>query len=167
MDPNLNESTPGIEIKLAKLTAKTLSTRVRFGYVSLLIAALLMCITIISLLATELALPMRTRVAFSIMLLMSMSWASYAIWVLKKRHTLLVNHQLVASRMALTFTAIFTLGATYMGVMSGESAPYLAASMGGAMFVIAIGLLNSARRKFNQLQIRRQQIESEIAGEKK
>ncbi len=167
MNQGSYESSSYGKIDLQKITSHALSTRARFGHVGLLLAAIAISIILIALLATESAIPMRTRIAFSAMLAMSLSWAGYAIWVLKNRWTLLANHQIVAGKMAVAFTAIFTAASLALGFYTGKSTGFLAASMGVALLVIAIGLLARAKRRFTFLQNRRQQLERELAGEKK
>lgn len=167
MNQNSFESSSDGGIDLVQLTRHALSTRARLGHVALLLAALAMSAVLIALLATEPAIPMRTRIAFAVMLAMSLSWTGYAIWVLKNRWTLLANHRIIAGKMAVAFTAIFTIAALALGFSTGKSAGFLAAGMGAALFVIAIGLLARAKQRFIILQSRRAQLERELAGERK
>lgn len=167
MNQNSFESSPDGNIVLGQLTSQALSTRARLGHVGLLLAALAMSAVLIALLATEPAIPMRTRIAFAAMLVMSIFWTGYAIWVLKNRWTLLANHRIVAGKMAVAFTAIFTMAALAAGFSTGKSAGFLAAGMGAAMLAIAIGLLARAKQRFIILQSRRAQLERELAGENK
>ena len=132
MNQNSFESSSDGGIDLVQLTRHALSTRARLGHVALLLAALAMSVLLLALLATEPAIPMRTRIAFAVMLAMSLSWTGYAIWVLKNRWTLLANHRIIAGKMAVAFTAIFTIAALAIGFSTGKSAGFLAAGMGAA-----------------------------------
>lgn len=167
MNQNSFESSPDCNVSLEQLTTHALSTPARLGHVGLLLASLAMCVVLVALLLMEPAIPMQTRIAFGVMLAMSLSWTGYAIWVLKNRWTLLANHRIVAGKMAVAFTAIFTTASLAIGFYTGKSTGFLAASMGAALLVIAIGLLVRAKQRFSVLQNRRQQLERELAGEKK
>ncbi|MGH8052022.1 MAG: hypothetical protein ACRERV_12805 [Methylococcales bacterium] len=167
MNQNSFESSSDDSIDLVQLTGHALSTRARLGHVGLLLAALAMSIVLVALLVTEPGIPMRTHIAFAVMLAMSLSWTGYTIWVLKNRWTLLANHRIVAGKMAVAFTAIFTIAALATGFSTGKSTGFLAAGMGAALLVIAIGLLARAKQRFIFLQNRRVQLERELAGEKK
>ncbi|HNV85299.1 MAG TPA: hypothetical protein PLF92_07615 [Arenimonas sp.] len=166
MNQNSHKSSSDYNVRLEQLTSHALSAPARFWHVGLLLAALAMSIILIALLVTEPAIPMRTRIAFAVMLAMSLSWMAYSIWVLKNRLTLLANHRIVAGKMAVAFTAIFTVSALATGFFAGKATGFLAAGMGAALLVIALGLLARAKRRFAILHNRRQQLERELAGEK-
>jgi uncharacterized membrane protein len=155
-------STP--DASLERLTAAALSAPARFGHVALLLAALAMSIVLTSLLATEPALPMQTRLPFAVMLAMALSWVGYATWVLRHRWTLLANHRIVAGRMAVSFTTIFTLAALSAGIVAGQPGLFLAAGLGAALLAVAVVLLVRAHRNFDRLQARRLELERELAA---
>ena len=161
MSQSLNAQS-NIEGTLRTLTTHVLSTPARVGHVLLLLAALAMSILFFALLVTEPALPTRTRAAFLLMLLIGLSWAAYALWVLKNRLTVLANHAIVAGRMAVAFSAIFTAAALAAGVLSGRPAAYVAAGVGVVQLALAVQLLIRAQRRYRALQQRRQQLEREI-----
>ena len=77
----------------------------RLGYVALLLAALTMTGVVGTLWATEPSLPLRVHVAFGVMVAIGSSWVVFALWVLTHRRILLARHQIVAGRMAVTFTS--------------------------------------------------------------
>lgn len=161
----MNEkSTVALTQSLAQITERALSTRARLGHVALLLAATGMSILIAALLVTEPALPLRTYLSFAALLAMGACWIGYAVWVLMNRHTLLANHRIVAARMAVTFAAVFALGAFALGFTTGSRAMYFAAALGGGMFALAVGLLLRAHRRFRELQARRRVLERELQG---
>ncbi len=97
-----------------------LSFRSRAGHLALLLAAGGMGAVIAALLLTEPALPQRALTAFLVLLAISLAWVSYAGWVLAARRTMLANHRVVAGRIAVTATTVFTTGAIALGVTAGR-----------------------------------------------
>jgi hypothetical protein len=150
--------------QLQQITGQALSARARYGHVALLLAAIAMSIVLGTLLATEPALPTRTAVAFTLMLGMALSWVVYASWVLRHRWTLLANHRIVAGRMAVLFSAVFTAAAFGIGAYSGALAGYFAAATGAVFVTAAVVLLRSAHQQKASLLQRRQQLERELQG---
>jgi hypothetical protein len=157
-------SVPSLSVQLQQITGQALSARARFGHVALLLASVAMSIMLGALLATEPLLPTRTAVAFTVMLGMALSWIAYAIWVLHNRWTLLANHRIVAGRMAVTFSTVFTVAALCIGMTAGASAGYLAAATGTVFIAASVMLLLQAHRRHAQLLARRRQLESELHG---
>jgi hypothetical protein len=149
---------------LRHLADTELSVRSRVGHVALLVASLLMAIAIASLWLTEPALPLRAHVAFAAMVGIGLSWAGFSVWVLARRRVLLARHSVVAGRMAVTFTALFVVGALIVGYTSAGAGGYVAAGLGAVMLGVAIALLVRARRRFAALMERRQTLERELRG---
>jgi hypothetical protein len=164
MNSNTKSSVPSLALQLQQITGQALSVRARFGHVALLLAAVAMSIVLGALLATEPLLPTRTAVAFTVMLVMALSWMVYAIWVLRNRWTLLANHRIVAGRMAVAFSTVFTAAAFGAGMNTGASAGYLAAATGTVFIAASLMLLLQAHRRRAQLLERRRQLESELQG---
>lgn len=158
-------STPNlIEAQLHQLTARLLSPASRYGHVALLIAALLMCVLLSSLLLTEANLPARTSFAFSVMLGIGVSWVAYACWVLRYRRPLLGMHRVVAAWMALVFTALFLAGAIAMLLGSGGLSYRPAVFAGGCLFALALVLLFRARAQVARLRAQRAELERQLHG---
>lgn len=157
------QSSPrALDTELQRLTEQALSTRSRYGHVALLLAALIMCALLGALLATEPALPGRTRVALAVMLGIGASWVVYALWVLRHRRPLLANHRVVAGWMAVVFTALFFAGASAMALSAGGATFQAAAAVGAAMFAAAAAVLIRAYRHFARLQARRRELERQL-----
>lgn len=74
---------------------------------------------------------------------------------------LLARHQVIAGRMAVTFTGVFFAGAA---VMTSGAAAYAAAATGLVMLVCAVGVLVRARRAFDRLVARHETLERELGG---
>ena len=90
------------------------------------------------------------------------SWVVFALWVLTHRRILLARHQIVAGRMAVTFTSVFMLGSLAVGYATGRPEAYKAAAVGVLMLGLAIVVLVRAHRAFGRLVSRRDVLEREL-----
>ena len=159
----VNKSSPiSLDEELQQLTTRLLSPQSRYGHVALLLVALMMCVLLGALLATEPALPDRTQAALVVMLCIGACWVVYASWVLRQRRPLLANHRIVAGWMAVAFTAVFVTGALGMTIATGSAAFYAAAAAGVGMLVLAVAVLVEAYRHVARLQARRLELERKL-----
>jgi hypothetical protein len=149
-------------LDLPRLLDAELSRPSRFRHVALLLGSLTMTIIVVSLWLTEPALPTRTQAAFGLMIVIGLSWAAFAVWVLIARRTLLGRDSIVAGRMAVSFTTMFIVGALTLGYMNGGTAPYAAAAMGLGLLAAAVALLVRAQRRVTALTTRREALEREL-----
>lgn len=145
------------------LADRELALPPRLGYVALLLGATTMTSIVTALWLTEPVLPIRAQAAFGVMIGIGLSWASFAVWVLRRRRVLLGQQSIVAGRMAVAFTTIFILGALLVGYTSGTTAGYAAAALGLLMLGAAAGLLLRAHRTVARLGARRRTLELERA----
>lgn len=151
--------------EIRRLFAAELSLPARLGFTGLLLAGLAAASVTAALLVTEPALPPRTRVAFGLMTAIGLAWAAFAAWVLGRRRVLLAGHRVVAARMAVACTALFTLGTAVLGILAAPGGPWLAAgALGAGMLALAILQLARARRRFDALSRRRLELEREVGG---
>ncbi len=127
----------------------------RLGYVLLLVVALAGAVALGSLWATEPALPLRTHVAFAGLLAILAAWTVFAAWVLGTRRVLLGRDRVIAGRLAVTFSAFYTVGMAAAGAGTGRPAPWLAAALGLAMTAAAAWLLRRAVGQVAALTARR------------
>jgi hypothetical protein len=149
-------------LDLPRLLDAELSRPSRFRHVALLLASITMAIIVASLWLTEPALPTRTQVAFGLMIVIGLSWAGFALWVLTARRPLLGRDSIVAGRMAALFTTMFIAGALTIGYVSGGTAPFAAAAMGLGLLAAAVALLVRAHRRVAGLTTRREALEREL-----
>jgi hypothetical protein len=149
-------------VDLPRLLDTELSRPSRFMHVALLVGALTMTVIVAALWLTEPSLPMRTQIAFGLMILIGLSWTAFAIWALTARRILLGRDSVVAARMAVTFTMTFIAGALALGYVNGGTAPYAAAAMGLGLLVPAVVLLVRADRRMAILTTRREALEREL-----
>jgi hypothetical protein len=145
---------PSVE-EMQRRMSTELSVPARIGHTALLLVALLGSVAIGSLWLTEPSLPVRTQVAFAVLVAINLSWVAFAAWVLTRRRVLLAGHSIIAARMAVTFCAVFTAGALVVGGRAG----YAAGGTGVVLLAIAIAMLRSARRRFEELMERRRALE--------
>ena len=157
----MNQTDP-LSAALRRITDEALSPLSRAAHVALMLVSLAMTILLVSLLATEPALPMRTQVSFGAMTAIGLAWVAYASWVLRHRRSLLANQRVVAARMALVFSLAFTAGAAWLGFADGQPAMRWAAGLGAVMAAVAIGILVRAHRHRAGLLARRRQLEQQI-----
>lgn len=135
----------------------------RVGHVLLLLASLALSTVTAALLLTEPALPARTSIALAVLTGIGLSWSAFAVWVLNNRRVLFARHNVVAGWMAVTFTAVFTLGALAIGATTGGRGAYAAAAFGAVMEAVAFVVLARGRRRFARLDARRRELEAMLA----
>jgi hypothetical protein len=95
---------------LARLDAP-LSLRKRVGYVILAFAGLTGSALIGLLWATESGLPLRTRVAFAVLIAIGLGWAAFGGWVVTRRTPLFARDRVVAGWLGVGAWLAFTAGA--------------------------------------------------------
>ena len=156
---------PGVSAAAAKRAmAVELSMPSRVRYTLLLLVSVCATALIGALLLTETGLPLRTRGAMVIMVGMGLSWTTFAAWVLLRRRVLLARHSVVAARMAVAFTSVFTVGAWITGVARVVEHWYVAVAVGFVMLSVAIALLVRAHRRIQALTRRRAALERELGS---
>jgi len=152
--------------ELRQRLAAELALPSRIGYTVLLLAGLAVTTVTASLLATEPALPARTRIAFALIAGAGFAWAGFAAWVLARRRVLFASHRVIAAVMGLAFSGLFTTGS--LGVwFAGSRQPgaLAAAAVGAAMLAAAVLVLRGARRRVREITARKQEIERLLAGQ--
>ena len=147
---------------LQRLLDTELSLPSRLGYVALLLAALTMTGVITALWATEPGLPQRAHIGFALMTAIGSSWIIFAVWALTHRRILFARHQIVAGRMAVTFTTVFLLGTLVVGYSTGRPDAYKATAVGIVLLGMAVVVLVRAERAFARLVSRRDALAREL-----
>ena len=162
---SMNESfVPRSPDDVRALVDGELSLVARVGYVGLLLVSLMMTAGLGSLWVTELGLPLRAHVAFGVMVLIGVSWAIFALWVLTRRRVLLASHHVIAGRMSVVFTSVFLTGCLIMVAIVGGAASYVVSAIAVLMLGCAVAVLVRARRLRARLIHRRQTLERELAA---
>jgi len=151
-----------IQVRLAG----ELSLRARLGYVGLFAASLLMASGVAALTVTEINLPGRARAAFVLLIVIGLSWAWFAGWMLARRRVLLAGHRVLAARLALACCSVYTIACIALGVSGQASAgAFVAAAIGAGQTAIAALLYVQARRGVDALVARRRALEARMAAE--
>jgi hypothetical protein len=142
--------------RISRVVDAELTRGGRVGHVALLLCASAMTIGLLTLWVTEPELPLRTHVAFGMMVAIGGAWTAYAAWVLTTRSVLLARHRIVAAWMGVIFSSAFAVLFGVIGYTGnfGEM-PYAAAGVELVLVAAAIALLIRARRRFAALVARR------------
>lgn len=145
--------------------ARELSQGSRTTTVLLLIAASLATATVASLWLSEVGLPLRTQIAFAMLTAIGLGWSTFFTWVLTRRRPLFAYHRVVAGRMAVAATSLFTIGALTLAMVFPDltKTGLAAAGLGAAMVVAAIFLLRSASRQHADLLQLRVALEAQLS----
>jgi hypothetical protein len=146
-----------------RLTAAQVAMPSRILHVLLLVVASMMGTAIASLWVTEPSLPMRTHIAFGLIVCSSAAWAAFAVWVLARRRVLFGIDRVVAATIALTVCAVGALGMTALGYRAhmGVGA-YIAAATHAGLCGVAAVLLVRARRRVAVLARRKRELQDEL-----
>jgi hypothetical protein len=152
----------GLEQALARITEQELTRNERYGHVVLGSVGAIFAVGLLGLLATEPDLPLRTQVAFVVMALIGFAWTLYSLAVLVGRRPLLADREIVAGRMSVFFSALFTLGAMFAGWIIREAWYTPAVGTGLTLTAIALALLLRAHMRRASLRALRAQLDDEL-----
>ena len=160
----MNKSTEALEQELFRITERELSLNERYGHLVLMLVSLAFSVGLISLLVTEPNLVPRAAVPMAVMAVIGLAWAAFAIGVLLRRRPLLANREIIAGRMSVGFSALFTAGASFAGYYIRGKPWTPAVGDGLVLTAIAVALLVRAHVRRASLRALRAQLEAEVAG---
>jgi hypothetical protein len=145
---------------------KELSTAARVGYILLLLVGIGGALLIGSLWLTEpRPFPLRTHLAFGMLMAVNLSWAALSTWVLSRRKVLYAQHKVIGGWMAIVFCAAFLLLGMGIAYQRGNTNALLVIMLGGvAQLVVASALLVRARRQRSELLARRDELCKQLAA---
>jgi hypothetical protein len=149
---------------LERLARTELSTGARLGYVVLALVASAMTIVVSALWLTEPALPLRTRIAFAMLTGIGLGWLAFSIWVLRAKRTILARQRVVAGRLAVTFSGLFTAGCLVFATMTNTQTAWIASAMSLIWLMAALVLWRRAQTALTQLLVRRDLLERQLDG---
>jgi hypothetical protein len=158
------DKTSTLEQELTRVTEQELTRNEKYGHLVLALVAGVFGAGLAMLIATEPGLPTRTVLAFAVLFVISLSWVAYSLGVLMRRRPLLANREIVAGRMSLLFSALFTIGAMLVGITVSHN-PFTGAVGWGLIFMaFALALLIRAHIRRASLQKLRARLEAELAA---
>jgi hypothetical protein len=137
----------------------------RVGYVVLMLVALCGMAGLVSLWVTEPGLPGRTHAAFAAMTALCAGWAGLAAWVLRTRRVLLGYDRVLAGRMAVTGSGLFTMGMITAAALTGQAAAWSGVLLGAVMVAVAMVQLRRAGRRVLELVAQRDALARELGGQ--
>jgi hypothetical protein len=141
-----------------------LSFKVRIAYVIGLLGTATFSIALSSLWWTEPGLPLRTHLAFGVLLAINLGWSAFCLWALTRTKVLYARQGVVAGRLAVLWSAVFVAGAIAVGVSTGNlQGGALAALSGSGFLLCAWMVLRRATLKHQQLLRLRDQL-AQLAG---
>lgn len=153
-----------LESQLAELTERTLSRGERAGHLAMTLFAALMGSVLALLLLTEPRLPLRTSISIGVLVAIAACWVAFGLRVLSRRRPLLANREVVAARMALLFSALFTVGTMLVGMVNAGVALTPATTLGATMSAVALANLLRAQWRRSRLQALREKLERELSA---
>jgi hypothetical protein len=131
----------------------------RIGYVIAGVSGLAAAAMIGTLWATEPApLPARTQLAFAALIAIGVAWAVFAAWALARRPLFAVD-RLIAATLALTFTALTTIGTVAVAwSRSSTVGVWAAAAVGLPLIAVAAVMLARTHAYRARLLARRHEL---------
>jgi hypothetical protein len=139
---------------------KELSTAARIGYILLLLVGIAGVGLVGSLWLTESEpLPFATQLAFGLLVVINLSWAGFAAWVLSQRKVLYARQRVIGGWMAVVFCTIFLVFGLTIAVLRGNVNALIAIGLvATAQLAVAIVLLVRAVRRHRELLSRRDEL---------
>ena len=159
--------TSGLTVEQVQAMARReLSMPTRIGYLLLLMLTLMGAGLISTLWITEPEpLPLRTQVAFGLLVTINLAWSALFSWVLTQRKVLFAIHNVIAGWMAVAFCSVFLLAGLAIGLMRmNTTALILVGVVGSVQLFAAIILLKRSRRRRRELLARRDELTGALAG---
>ncbi|WP_433317269.1 hypothetical protein ACQP0U_08515 [Micromonospora sp. CA-269861] len=148
---------------LARLDAP-LSLRRRVGYLALAFTALTASALIGLLWATEPGLPMRTNVAFAVLVAIGLCWAAFGGWAVTRRTPLFARDRVVAGWLGVGAWLAFSVGALVITLVRHQFEPWLLGVV-LVLGVVAAVHLRAARRARAALLLRRNALAGPATGD--
>lgn len=152
------------ELVLARLD-RELSRPERIRYVGLLVVSFAVSSLVATLWATEPSLPLRTHVAFGGLVLLGLSWAAVAGFILTRRRPLYAGDRVLATGMAVAATVVIGGATTALAVVRGSTkALAFAVALGLLTILTALVLHVRARKRCAVLLAERRRLERVLTG---
>jgi hypothetical protein len=145
---------------IQRLLRAELSFKTRAMYLVGLLATASFAAALLSLWLTEPHLPVRTHLAFGILVVINLVWTLFCGWALTRRNVLYARQGVVAGRLATAWSAVFAGGAVIVGYTSGNVRGGMMAAATGVVFLVcAVIVLRRAMARHQELLRLRRSLE--------
>jgi hypothetical protein len=139
-------------------------TRVRYLVFFMLTMTAAALLTMLWLTEPE-PLPLRTHVAFGILVAINLAWSALSGWVILRRRVLFAMHRVIAGWMAIAFCGIFVAAGLAIGLMRTNAIALIAVGLlGTVQLVVAIRMLRQAQYRRSALLSRRDELTRMLAS---
>jgi hypothetical protein len=151
--------------QVQEMARRELSTPTRIGYLLLLMFTLMGAGLIGTLWLTEPGpLPLRTQVAFGLLVAINLSWSALFGWVLSQRKVLFAIHGVIAGWMAVVFCSVFLLFGLAIGMSRmNPTMCIIVGAVGIVQLFVAIMMLKRSQRRRRELLARRHVLTAALA----
>ena len=146
--------------QVQEMVRRELSTPKRVGYASLGMLTLTAAGLIGTLWWTEPEpLPLRTQMAFGLLMAINVAWSVFCCWVVTRRKVLFAAHSVIAGWMAVAFCSLFLLmGLAIVLARANWAAVITVGAFGFAQLLIAMLVLRNAQWRRSALLARRDEL---------
>jgi len=137
---------------IQRMLRAELSLKTRMMYLAGLLAAGTFAAALLSLWFTEPHLPLRTHIAFGILVVINLAWTFFCGWALTRKKVLYARQGVIAGRLAALWSAVFMCGALIAGYTSGHLRGGMMAAASGFVFLaFALVVLRRALARHQEL----------------
>jgi hypothetical protein len=151
--------------QIQTLVRGQLSGRSKILHATVLVAAAAMAIVVTSIWITEPVLPLRTHVAFAVLVAIAVGWITHAVRVLTHTAILLAPHQVQAARLSMAACVLFLGGCLLAWMFVGGQASQLASCSAAVMTGVSVVNHQRATRHYRALMRRRDALVHTHLGE--
>jgi hypothetical protein len=146
--------------QVQEMVRRELSTPKRVGYALLGMLTLTAAGLIGTLWWTEPEpLPLRTQVAFGLLMAINVAWSVFCGWVVTRRKVLFAVHSVIAGWMAVAFCSLFLLmGLAIVLARANSAAVITVGVLGFAQLLVATLVLRNAQWRRSALLARRDEL---------
>lgn len=151
--------------RVQEIVRRELSTPTRIGYSLMCMFTLTAAGLIGTLWLTERGpLPLRTHIAFGLLVAINLAWSALFGWVVTRRKVLYAMHSVIAGWMAVGFCSLFLLFGLAIGLTRMNTTALVAVGLLGIVqLLVAIAMLRHAQRRRRALLARRDELAGKLA----
>jgi hypothetical protein len=148
---------------IQRMLRAELSFKTRAMYLVGLLATASFAAALLSLWLTEPHLPLRTQIAFGLLVVINLVWTFFCGWALTRKKVLYARQGVIAGRLAALWSAVFVGGALIVGYTSGHARGGMMAAMTGLVFLaFALVVLRRALARHQKLLRLRRSLDLDL-----